>query len=274
MLNSELNQTNITIKNKDMVIEQLKSQIEELNQLLIQSEEDLKSFEENKEQELGEYNSQIELLIQEKNVLQAQNIELTENLSLANENLKKFNDLISDKYANIEAELFKQTNLNENLEKKYKGVLKQMKNKQKILHRENSKLKEIINNQELQKTQLDLINQNQKQNLSLYNTVMGQRNFINQTNDNNTTNQSIYNYGNANHTNLINNEEIQESWGGNGMDYKNNLNLNYNYNYNNNITNTNNTNSSYIDPKEAGQKKTLNEFKKLLNKIDEKLDMP
>ena len=58
------------------------------------------------------------------------------------------------------------------------------------------------------------------------------------------------------------------------MDYKNNLNLNYNYNYNNNITNTNNTNSSYIDPKEAGQKKTLNEFKKLLNKIDEKLDMP
>jgi hypothetical protein len=139
-----------------------------------------------------------------------------------------------------------------------------------------NELKEIINNQDLQKTQLDLNRQNQMQNLSLYNTVMGQRNYINQINDNNITNQSIYNYGNVNHTNLINNEEIQESWGGNGMDYKNNLNMNYNYNYNynNNITNTNNTNSSYIDPKEAGQKKTLNEYKKLLNKIDEKLDMP
>ena len=253
MLNSELNQTNINIQNKDVVIEQLKQQIEELNNILVQSEEDLKTFEENKQQEFTEYSNQIELLIQEKNILQAQNIELTENLSLANENLKKFNDLISDKYANIEAELLKQTNLNENLEKKYKGAIKHMKNRQNILNQENSQLKEIINNNNINREQRDINNQN-KINLSMHNMEIN-KNDISKINDNNMIN-----------LNMTSNKYIENY----SQDLLNNMNFNNNLNYTYNAINT----SSYIDTKEAGQKKTLNEFKMLLSRIDERLDMP
>ena len=42
---------------------------------------------------------------------------------------------------------------------------------------------------------------------------------------------------------------------------------------NNNFPNYKISSSSYVDDKEAGQKKTLNEFKTLLNKINEKIDM-
>ena len=253
IINNELNQINIALQNKDVVIDQLKQQIEELNNLLIQSEEDLKNFEENKQQEFAEYSNQIELLIQEKNILQTQNIELTDNLSLANENLKKFNDLLSDKYSNIETELMKQANRNDNLEKKYKGALKQLKNKQNILNQENSQLKEIINNNNLNKEQIDINNQNKIQNISLFNKVIGNRSEISQINDN------IVNNMNMSSNNYINNDS---------QDINNNMNFNNNLNYTYNITNT-----SYIDPKEVGQKRTLNEFKMLLNRIDEKLDM-
>ena len=259
MLNNELNQTDINIQNKDMVIDQLKQQIEELNSLLVQSEEDLKAFEENKQQEFAEYSNQIELLIQEKNILEAQNIELTENLSLANENLKKFNELISDKYANIEAELFKQTNINENLEKKFKGAMKHMKNKQNILNQENSQLKEIINNNNLNlnmnREQLDITNNNKNiNNISTYNNNAIGKEDISQINDTNAINMNVS-------SNKFMNNESQEMY--NNMNYNNNLNYNYNIG-----------NTSYVDTKEAGQKRTLNEFKMLLNRIDERLDMP
>ena len=255
MLNNELNQANIGINNKDAVINQFKNQIEELNQLLIQSEEDLKSFEENKQQEFAEYNNQIELLIQEKNILQAQNIELTENLSIANENLKKFNELISDKYSNIEAELYRKNNINENLEKKYNDVLKQVKKKENILNKENMQLKEILN-KDMEES--DINNKNKIQNYALYKTIMGNKGGVNPIIGNNINNNML---NTAINTNAILNNNEKKIIQKNEIDYED---FTYNYMI---------PNSSYIDPKEDGQKKTLNEFKSLLNKIDEKLDM-
>ena len=123
-LNNELNQIKFNIQNKDALIEQLKKQIDELNNLIVQSEEDMKLFEENKQEEFKEYTNQIEILMEEKNILTAQNIELTNNLALANENMKQLNEIVIDKYADVEAELFKQTNINENMEKKYKNERK------------------------------------------------------------------------------------------------------------------------------------------------------
>ena len=174
-------------------------------------------------------------------------------MSLANENLKKFNDLISDKYANIEAELLKQTNLNENLEKKYKGAIKHMKNRQNILNQENSQLKEIINNNNINREQRDINNQN-KINLSMHNMEIN-KNDISKINDNNMIN-----------LNMTSNKYIEND----SQDLLNNMNFNNNLNYTYNAINT----SSYVDTKEAGQKKTLNEFKMLLSRIDERLDMP
>ena len=122
-LNNELNQIKFNIQNKDALIEQLKKQIDELNNLIVQSEEDMKLFEENKQEEFKEYTNQIEILMEEKNILTAQNIELTNNLALANENMKQLNEIIIDKYADVEAELFKQTNINKKKKKKYKYLL-------------------------------------------------------------------------------------------------------------------------------------------------------
>ena len=265
--NNELNQVNLNIQNKDALIEQLKKQIEELNDVILQSEEDLKIFEENKQQEFNEYNNQIEILIQEKNTLRVQNMELTENLSLANENLKQLNDLIQERFADVEAELFKQTNINENMEKKYKDVLKHMKNKQNLLNEENNKLKEIINNQDNINENFgdNEIKMNKIQNLNLYKK-------INENNRNNnldnldfespiTTNRSSRN---NNRQNLINiNENGEQTFGNNGLNIKNNENNFNNYNYN--------INSVYVDNKEERQRRNLNNFKMLLDKMEEKI---
>ena len=268
-LNNELNQANLSVKNKDALIEQLKNQIDELNDLIAQSEEDLKLFEENKQQEFKEYSNQIENLIQEQNILRAQNLELTENLSLANENMKQLNELISDKYADVEAELLKQTSNKENLEKKYKDIFKHMKNKQNLLNQENNKLKEIINNQEsaFENFGQNEIKMNNIQNLNLYKKINGENsdsklNFETPIG----TNRSTKN----NKNNLINiDENIEQTFGNYNVSMNNsgnNVNYNKNFNYDINA-------SSYIDTKEARQKRTLNNFKMLLDKMDEKIEL-
>ena len=239
-LNNELNQINLSVQNKDALIEQLKNQIEELNDLLIQSEEDLKLFEENKQQEFKEYSDQIENIIDENNLLKAQNKELTENLSLANENMKQLNELISDKYADVEAELLRQTSHKENLEKKYKDIFKHMKNKQNLLNQENHKLKEFINNNNNQEEQLDNLGDN---DIKINNNV---QNFNNNNNDNINFQSPIMNNINEN----------------NNINMFNNSNSNYNINQ-----------PTYIDTKEERQKRTLNNFKMLLDKMDEKIEI-
>ena len=268
-LNNELNQANLSVKNKDALIEQLKNQIEELNDLIAQSEEDLKLFEENKQQEFKEYSDQIEVLIQEQNILRAQNMELTENLSLANENMKQLNELISDKYADVEAELLKQTSNKENLEKKYKDIFKHMKNKQNLLNQENNKLKEIINNQEgsFDNFGQNEIKMNNIQNLNLYKKINGENNESKLNFETPIgTNRSTKN----NKNNFINiDENIEQTFGNNNI---NNNNSGNNMNYKNNFTYDINS-SSYIDTKEARQKRTLNNFKQLLDKMDEKIEI-
>ena len=238
-LNNELNQINLSVQNKDALIEQLKNQIEELNDLLIQSEEDLKLFEENKQQEFKEYSDQIENIIDENNLLKAQNKELTENLSLANENMKQLNELISDKYADVEAELLRQTSHKENLEKKYKDIFKHMKNKQNLLNQENHKLKEFINNNNNQEAQLDNLGDND-----------------------NKINNNVQNFNN-------NNDNINfQSPIMNNINENNNINM-----FNNSNSNYNINQPTYIDTKEERQKRTLNNFKMLLDKMDEKIEI-
>ena len=169
--------------------------------------------------------------------------------------MKKFNELISDKYSNIEAELYRKNNINENLEKKYNDVLKQVKKKENILNKENMQLKEILN-KDMEES--DINNKNKIQNYALYKTIMGNKGGVNPIIGNNINNNML---NTAINTNAILNNNEKKIIQKNEIDYED---FTYNYMI---------PNSSYIDPKEDGQKKTLNEFKSLLNKIDEKLDM-
>ena len=158
--------------------------------------------------------------------------------------MKQLNELISDKYADVEAELLRQTSHKENLEKKYKDIFKHMKNKQNLLNQENNKLKEIINNQEGQLENLE----DNNDNINNLNNINFQSPLMNDMNPRNVNN------------NLININENAEP-----IFRNNNLNNNTNLNYNNS--------SSYIDTKEERQKRTLNNFKMLLDKMDEKIEV-
>ena len=65
-------------------------------------------------------------------------------------------DLITDKYSDIESNLYKEKTRNQNLEKKYKGLIKQMQVKVKELEKEIISFKDIINKKDLERNQIEM----------------------------------------------------------------------------------------------------------------------
>ena len=112
------------------------------------------------------------------------------------------------------------------------------------------------------------IKMNNIQNINLYNKIKNNNNYDNLNNLNFESsigfNRSNYNYNN-NKNNLINIDENAEPTFGNNniIDNRNNFDFRNNYNYN--------INSTYVDTKEEGQKRNLNNFRMLLNKMEEKI---
>ena len=225
------------------VIEQLKSQINEIENEILEKDKELNEFDESKQNEVNECIQKIEQLAQEKILLEKQNEELRNNLSIANENLKELNDLVIDKYSNMENELYKQKTQKKNIEKKYKGMIKQIKSKEKGIVQENSQLKEILNNQD---------NSNKLQNLALYQNALGKDNALNRTMFNIPVNNNLLNDNNS----VVIDSDNQR----NILNFTNNKKITQNM-------------PKLEDPNDDGQKRTLEEFKQLLLKIDEKLDI-
>ena len=151
------------------------------------------------------------------------------------------------------------------MEKKYRGIIKQIKSKEKNLSQENNQLKEMINNQDAGQNQMSF--GNQLQNLNLYNKVMGNNN------NNDATNKSMMNM-NVNKNNILNDNN-------NSALDPNNVNNTFNLPLNNNVVNATFRGANYQpaqfqkieDPNDLGQKQTLEEFKMLLKKMDEKIDL-
>lgn len=271
MLKNEIKEIRTQCDNKDVIMDQMRNQNEELYKELSARENEMVEYDQLKQNEYIDYSNQITQLVRDKNVIEAENVELTDNLSQANAQLRRLNDLITDKYSPLENSLLKQTMKNENLEKKYKAIIKNLKLKEKSLSKENKNIKEL-----LQERRGDYC-QTQSQNQSL---THNQGPFATQIKGD-AKNPSLYYYSNNNH------------YSNNNVGYNNNTNIssrvidnsmsvgNFNYNtYGSNVINTNNTrktedcqdcqNSQFEDK----EKKTLDEFKRLLNKIDEKLDLP
>ena len=88
------------------------------------------------------------LVKEDKAELEAEKIELTESLFVATESLRKMKNFITEKYSNLEQNLFKENAKNEGLEKKYKNIIRQMKTNEKRLYQENQNLKNKINESE------------------------------------------------------------------------------------------------------------------------------
>ena len=77
MMKNDLIQRELALKNKDSIIEQLHSQINEINSEINEKMNDLQIYEEINQRESDDYNNKIQELTQEKNFLEMQNNELS-----------------------------------------------------------------------------------------------------------------------------------------------------------------------------------------------------
>ena len=261
-LTLENQENKITLSNKDVIIEQLKSQIDELHKDITNKENEIELIEQDKQKTYQEYNDHLNTTIKEKNEIENENNALRQDLISANETIKGLHDFIRDKHTTMQQTLYKETMKNDNLQKKYKGVIKQLKIKEKNLYDENKSLKSLLNEKDLEKEQIEYRYQNELKNMSLYNNV--------NNNNNNTSvmmNQSQqqlqYNHNQFNNMNNTSNNVFANT------NYAVNNSVHV-MNYNNNINNT----YKLDETKDDEQKRTLEEFKRLLNKMDEKLDLP
>ena len=215
-------------------------------------ENDFKVLLENKQIEVIEYNKKINELINQKNELENSNIDLNKKLIRASEELNKI-----------------------------KNYIQENSSKQNFENQENKNSKENKPNNENsnanKKTQ-------ENQNISIYNNI----NSNNLINNNIILNKS--NFDSPNRNNLIN-KDLNQSKSVINMDSlrqtnlsnskKDNLNQNINesnifHNYNMKWDNQESLlkYQKFKDPKEDKQIQILEEFKQLLDKIDEKLDQP
>ena len=122
--------------------------------------------------------------------------------------------------------------------------------------KENNQLKEILNNQD---------NNNKLHHLASYKNIMGVDNNINV--NNNQLNNTMYNMPVNNNILNENNSMVIDS-----NNQRNVLNNTLTFANNKRINNYQMA-SKIEDPNDDNQKKTLEEFKELLKKIDEKLDI-
>ena len=288
MMKNDLTQRELALKNKDSIIEQLHNQINEMNSEINEKMNDLQIYEENNQREFDDYNNKIQELIQEKNFLEMQNNELSQNLANANNTLREYNDVIINKYKVLEDELYKEKQNNLNLQQKYKDKIETLKIKYNNLKQENNKLKEI-NSQEINDKPINYNNINKKNNTKKYYNTNYNKNidFIKQKDIrdlidvDNHVNKTMFNiksdFGRP--TNKIRNYNKYEN----------------NYIKDNNLTQQDimrNTTSSYYDPNnkkmkisytntnirndidesQKKQKSIINDFKSLLKKMDEKIE--
>ena len=241
----EAKENQLSLDNKNTIIEQLKNQNEELQKEIADRDNELELLEQTRQNDANAYNDKIEQVLKEKNGLEGIKAELTDNLSQANQKIKQMNDFMTDKFNSLMQSLQSETAKNENLEKKYKSMIKTLKMKHNSLNEENKQLKEVLNQKDIEKEHMEYQYQNEIKNMCLYNTI------------------------NNNSVMIPNNNVVNNS-------------MAVGYNVNN--YGIGNANSSYYgvgnlsyrgeDHDEEGQKKTLEEFKRLLNSIDEKLDLP
>ncbi|MCQ2817266.1 MAG: hypothetical protein MJ252_08380 [archaeon] len=244
ILNEEISQKNESLTNKDLFNNKLKNQISLLENNITETNNEIEIKKQNNQKELSEQTIAIRNLVQEKNQLLEERNELENSLNIATNKIVELNDIIQDKISFFNSDRYKEKEKNENLQKKLKGIIRELKFKEKSLTDENQRLKSILSDKENEKKQMELTYQNELNNLSLYNNFNNSQMIGNNQNLNNTSIQLRSNSAIGN----INNYQNQYIATGNSFSY----NLN--------------------DSGDDGQKKTLDEFKRLLAKIDEKLD--
>jgi hypothetical protein len=134
-LKGTLKESEIKFENKDRIIDQLKNQNSEILKEFNRKESEIASFHEERIIEGNEYSDKIAKLENDRNILIEDNEELRNSLNQASDKLREMNDLIIDKYQKLELDYQKEKLNKENMEKRYKDIIKKMKvNEQEILN--------------------------------------------------------------------------------------------------------------------------------------------
>ena len=108
-LTLENQENKITLSNKDVIIEQLKSQIDELHKDITNKENEIELIEQDKQKTYQEYNDHLNTTIKEKNEIENENNALRQDLISANETIKGLHDFIRDKHTAMQQTLHKET---------------------------------------------------------------------------------------------------------------------------------------------------------------------
>ncbi|MCQ2817348.1 MAG: hypothetical protein MJ252_08800 [archaeon] len=248
ILKEEISRKEESLTNKEMNNDKLKNQILLLENSLNERDNEMEVKEQSIQKELSDQNITIKNLIQEKNQLLEEKAQLENSLNLATNKIMELNDIIQDNVTFFQSDRYKENEKNENIQKKLKGMIKKLKFREKSLTDENERLKNILSEKENEKQQMEISYQNELNNISLYNNFNNSQMLgINQPMNNpNLTNASMH---------MINNSMMVG-----------------NVNLPNQFISTTSYSCNLNDSREEGQKKTLEDFKKLLAKIDEKLD--
>jgi hypothetical protein len=207
-----------------------------MQKALEQRDVDMQNYDIEKQNLINDYNNQIEEITNEQNLIEAENEEFRDYLKLAIDNMNQLNEQTEEKYNALLEELGLQSNENEMMQKKYKDMLKKAKKKQSNLTKKNEELKK--------KAYMPDIN-------------FGMNNQLNRTMFNLQPQNQINSFYFDNNNNFMKNENII-----NNSNFGNNYFTMYN-----NIQNIDDNNDN-----DMKQKQTLNDFKNLLRKMDEKLN--
>ena len=230
------------------------------------------------QKEIMDYSNKIKELLKEKNILEMQNEELSKNLAAANDTLKEYNDLIMNKYKNIEKELISEQEDKNKIIEKYNAKIQKIKIKYINLKKENNKLKEIIYKVNKDKFNNNILTNNNISK-SQYNSIISNDNFLrNRLNKEDLTNVDNH----MNKTMFDINYDINEAINGNSIINRNNNYMKeniFNNTLNSGINKINlNENKKYIIQSDRfsnslnKNNEMIKEFKDFLKKMDEKIE--
>lgn len=265
LLKEEIKRKDENLRTKDLNNDKLRNQIELLENSIREKENEYDAVNQDNQREFSEKNIAINQLVQDKNLLLQEKTDLENSLTMATNKIVELNEMIQNKFGYLENEKFRENEKNEIEKKKLLGMIKQLQFKEKTLTEENEKLKEVLDKKETERQQMEMTYQNELNNISLYNNFNNSQ-LLNNT-GNNFINNSMANLGNSNvNNNMMNNMN-------NNNNYVNHSMANFGSNsLSQQIMPPTMTGYKFDDSREEGQKRTLDEFKKLLAKIDEKLD--
>ena len=244
-------QSKFNINNKEQIITQLKKQIKQYEETIASKDQHIITLEQTHQQAYNNYYDEINKLVVDKQKLIKDNDELRSNLEMTTSQYKKLQDTFQTKFTKLNTAYKNESSKNKNKETHYNEIIRQMKRKEKQIANENKNLKDIIKTKDKE--------------------LRTQEMYVRGSNCNNNNSSYIYKTGGVGDYSCLNSTYDKIVMNKNILSRNNNM-LKCNTNINNNTRCSGVVNTFGESNVDEEQKKSLDEFKRLLMKMDEKLD--